>query len=72
MAKKKRKYYTARWALPGHPSIGNVSFYAGDDGIAKRRADRVAKQINLCNTPRTITEAGRVVEVLDRGLTKPD
>lgn len=73
MPKSKRKYYVARWALAGHPSIGNVSFWAGDDGIAKRRADKVAREISLTRTPRTLTEGSRVVEVLaDRGMTKPD
>lgn len=70
--KSKRKYYYARWSLAGKPSIGNVSFWAGDDEIAKRRADKIAVEINLTRTPRTITEGNRTVEMLpDRGMTKP-
>jgi hypothetical protein len=57
----KMKHYTARWAHPGQPSIGNVSFDAQSDYHAKLRADKIARDIRLTNTPRTITCDGRII-----------
>ncbi len=67
---RKAKHYTARWAQPGHPSLGNVSFDASNDSVAKRQADKIAREIGLTRTPRTITEGGRVVEVLSTGRSE--
>ncbi len=56
-----KKHYNARWARPGQPSIGNVSFYASHDTNAIRQADKIGREIGLPNTPRTIYEGGRFV-----------
>ncbi len=58
----KKKYYTARWAQPGHPSIGNVSFYAVSDHHARLQADKIGRQIGLPNTPRTITRENQTIQ----------
>ena len=71
MGAHRRKYYTARWALPGKPSLGNVSFTAASDHGAKRKADRVAKEIGLRKIPRTLTCEDRLVETLTCGMTWP-
>lgn len=63
----KKKHYTARWAQAGHPSIANVSFDASHLENAKRQADKIAKELGVTNTPRTITCEGAVVEILTTG-----
>ncbi len=61
---KTKHYYTARWAQPGQPSIGNVSFYANSDQAAEKQADKIGHQIGLPNTPRTISrDYGQLVHV---------
>lgn len=65
-----KKHYTARWGLPGRPSIANVSFEASHDIDAKRRANKIARELHVENTPRSITCGGRVVEVLDTGISR--
>jgi hypothetical protein len=67
-----KAHYTARWAQPGHPSIGNVSFFAASDSAAKRKADRIAHEIGLPNTPRTLSRGAECIEVLDTGTTNND
>jgi hypothetical protein len=69
LAKKKEKYYIARWAQAGRPSIGNVSFYATSHALAKRKADKIAVEIGLPNTPRTIVCEGEVIECISTGIT---
>jgi hypothetical protein len=54
----RKHYYNARWAVNGHPSIANVSFYASHDANAIRRADKIARELGVTNTPRTITKDG--------------
>lgn len=63
------KHYNARWSPPGQPSTGNVSFDAIDDDVAKRKADKIARELGLTSTPRMIYEGARCVEILDRGCT---
>lgn len=63
-------HYTARWAQPGQPSIGNVSFYARSDREAKRKADQIARELGLPNTPRTLSRGAVCVEVLNTGRTE--
>jgi hypothetical protein len=62
-----KTHYKARWAQPGQPSIGNVSFDARNDEVAKRKADRIASELGLTNTPRTIYAGERCVDVLNTG-----
>lgn len=69
---KTAQHYIARWAQPGQPSIGNVSFVARSDTEAKRKADKIAHQIGLPSTPRTLTRGYTTIETLNRGLTWPD
>ncbi len=58
----KKKYYTARWAAPGQPSIANVSFYASHHTNAKRQADKIGRELGVSRTPRTLTCGGKLVE----------
>lgn len=67
----KQNHYTARWAQPGQPSIGNVSFTARSDAEAKRKADRIAGEIGLPSTPRTLSRGFETIEVLNTGKTNP-
>ena len=66
----RKRHYTARWAQAGHPSIANVSFEASHDTNAKRVADKLAREMNVTRTPRTITRDGVLIETLsDRGVS---
>lgn len=65
-------YYTAKWARPGQASIGNVSFTARNDTEAKKKADRIAVEIGLPNTPRTLQRGAECIEVLSTGRTWPN
>ncbi len=65
----KKKNYTVRWAQAGRPSIANVSIMATHDTNAKRAADKIARELGVTNTPRTIYEGGRCVEVLTKGVS---
>lgn len=65
----KKHYYTARWAIAGEPSIANVSFFASHDTNAKRQADKIARELGVTNTPRTITKEGRVIECINTGVS---
>ena len=62
------KHYTARWAQAGHPSIANVIFDASNDEVASRRADKIARELGVANTPRTITVAGCCIQCITRGV----
>ena len=62
--------YSARWARPGQPSIGNVSFQACSDAAAKRKADRLARELGLSNIPRTLARGYETIEVLQTGTTE--
>lgn len=65
-----KQQYTARWAQPGHPSIGNVSFDARSEYEAKQRANKIARELNLIHTPRTITNSkGELIEALNDGVS---
>lgn len=61
--------YNARWATPGQPSIANVSFTSSHDANAKRQADKIARDLNVTRTPRTITCDGKVVECINSGTS---
>ncbi len=63
--------YTAKWGRTGESSIGNVSFSARSDSEAKRKADKIACEIGLPNTPRTLQRGAEVIEVLQTGRTQP-
>ncbi len=65
----KKKYYTARWAQAGHASTANVSFYASHNTNAKRQADKIARELGVTKTPRTITCEGKTVETLTTGIS---
>ena len=73
-----KQQYKARWAQPGKPSLGNVTFDAHSDESAKKLADKIAVQICLTNTPRTLdrfSNSGRgsfvCIETLNTGRTWP-
>lgn len=65
----KKHHYNARWARPGHPSIANVSFDASTDANAKRAADKIARELGVTQTPRTIMRGVEVIEVNNKGTT---
>ena len=50
----KKFQYTARWANPGQGSLANVSFEASSDNRASLRADKIARDLHLIHSPRTI------------------
>lgn len=62
--------YTARWAQAGKPSRGNVSFEAKSDDHAKIKANKIAREIDCTNTPRTITCGGKVIECIQTGVSE--
>jgi len=64
-----KKHYTARWAQAGKPSIANVSFEASHDANAKLRANKIARELGVTNTPRTIVNDGRLVECIWTGVS---
>lgn len=64
----RKTLYQARW---GFPSIANVSFEAASDYRAIQRADKIARELGVTNTPRTITASGgRAVEAIQRGVSE--
>lgn len=63
------KHYTAIWAQAGKPSRANVSFEAQSLYHAKIRANKIAREVDSVNTPRTIMEGGRVVECIATGVS---
>lgn len=64
----KKFQYTAKWANPGQGSIANVSFEAASDNRASLCADKIARNLGLTHSPRTLQcwKDGKyvVVEVL--------
>ncbi len=66
-----KQQYKARWGQPGKPSTGNVSFDANSDDAAKKTADRIARELGLTNTPRTITNSnGATIECINSGVSQ--
>lgn len=60
--------YTAKWTpWDSAVALGNVSFDARDDDEASEKADRLAVEIGLPNTPRTIQRGGTCVQMLTTG-----
>lgn len=63
-------HYTAIWAQCGKPSSANVSFEARSDYHAKLMANKIAKQLNVTRTPRTITRSDcGVIECIQSGMS---
>lgn len=56
--------------MAGKPTIANVSFFASHDTNASRQADKIARELNVTNTPRTIYSGARLVQTLDKGTTE--
>jgi hypothetical protein len=52
------RLYKARWGMAGQPDIANVSFEARSDYEAKLRADKIARELGVTHTPRTIQKSG--------------
>jgi hypothetical protein len=52
------RLYKARWGQTGAPDIANVSFEARSDYEAKLRADKIARELGVTHTPRTIQRSG--------------
>jgi hypothetical protein len=50
----KKFQYTARWANPEQNPITSVSFEASSDNRASLRADKIARDLHLIHSPRTI------------------
>lgn len=65
-----KKLYKARWAIAGQPSLGSVDVEAKSDEVAIQKFDKIAHEIGLPNTPRTIMCEGRVVQSLTRGCSE--
>ncbi len=65
----KKKRYNVRWGQAGQPSIANVDIMATSDINAKRSANKTARELGVTNTPRTIYEGGRCVEVNTKGVS---
>lgn len=65
-----RRLYEVRWAQAGKPSIANVQIRTTTLANCKRAANKVAKQLGVTNTPRTIVSEGRVLESLVTGVSK--
>ena len=65
----KKHYYVVRWALAGQPSIANVSFDSSHSTNAKRQANKLARELGVTQTPRTITCDGRLIETLTTGVS---
>jgi hypothetical protein len=66
----KKQHYNARWGKAGFSSIANVSYEASHDANAIKRADKIARELGVTNTPRTITRNGILIEILNTGLSK--
>jgi len=52
----KKHSYCANWTSAGGSSIANVSFEAVSDHHAKLQADKLARELNVTNSQRTITK----------------
>lgn len=61
--------YTARWAQPGQTSIANVSFEARSDYHAKKSANKIARDLGVTRTPRTITKDATLIECIQTGVS---
>jgi hypothetical protein len=62
--------YTAKWAQAGHPTVASVSFEASSDYHAKIQANRIANELGVTNTPRTIQKGAELVECIQTGVNK--
>lgn len=51
----KKNNYNVIWQRAGQPSIANVSLTASTDHNAKQQANKIARELGVTNTPRTIT-----------------
>jgi hypothetical protein len=69
---KAKHLYYSYWGQAGQPYVANVSFYATGDFRAGQKADKIARELRVTKTPRTIMCEGRVVSVLQRGTTSPE
>ena len=61
--------YKAVWAQAGKPSIANVSFVAVSDYHAKLQADKIAQDLGVTHTPRTLTKNNQIIECLRSGVS---
>jgi hypothetical protein len=52
----KKHNYNVRWG-----TIANVSFQAISDYHARKQADKIARELNVTKTPRTITKDGKLI-----------
>lgn len=58
-----RKHYNCRWVSAATLNErANVSFEATHDENAKRKADKIAKELGVTNCPRTLYEGNRLVD----------
>lgn len=71
MKNKKKILYKARWGQAGQPATASVDFYAKDDEAAKTEANRIARELGVTNTPRTIMQGlgGGMVECITTGVS---
>jgi hypothetical protein len=64
-------HYTARWAQAGQPSIANVSFEARSEYEAKQRANKIARELGLRTSPRTIMQSGGgLIECINTAISE--
>lgn len=62
--------YVAKWGMTAAATLANVSITAVSVYHASRQADKIAKELGVTKTPRTIQHKGQMVEQLDTGLSK--
>ncbi len=64
------KLYKARWIrCTDLVTNGSVDFKARSDYQAIQMADKIAREIDRTNSPRTITCEGRIVQSIDTGTS---
>jgi hypothetical protein len=64
-------HYTANWGRAGQPSTANVSFEARSDYEAKEKANRVARELGLRISPRTIMKSGGgLIECINTAISE--
>lgn len=64
--------YKVIWQMVGHTQSANVSLTTSSDHNASQQANKIARELGVTNTPRTISRwkdgAYSVIEVLDKGV----
>ena len=64
-----KKIYYAHWGQAGKFDVANVSLEAKSFEIAQSQFNKIAKELSVTNTPRMITCEGKVLEIIDKGIS---